>query len=143
MPPLLVTAAIIRCEDRILLTRRPPHVRLGGWWEFPGGKLDEEESPQEGLRREIIEELGIEIEVGPIFEVVYYRYERGPVLIMAYECRQCDDRPIRNIEVCDHRWILPTQLDQFEILPADQPIVEKLRISAIPGSEGQYAITDF
>jgi len=74
--------------------------------------------------------------------VVYYRYERGPVLIMAYECRQCDDRPIRNIEVCDHRWILPKQLGQFEILPADQPIVEKLRNNSMapPGRQNPATV---
>lgn len=133
MPPLLVTAAIIRCNDHILLTRRPSHTRLGGLWEFPGGKLDEGESPQQGLQREIIEELGITIRVNSIFEVSYYEYERGPVLILAYECSQCDDRPVRNLEVSEHRWLLPSQLDDFNILPADRPIIEKLQKTGTPG----------
>jgi len=125
MKPLIVTAAILRNNGKILITRRPngkPHADM---WEFPGGKLSQNESPEECLRREIREELALLIEVKSIFEVAYYRYEWGPVLILAYECLSIGGE-IRNIEVAEHRWVYPTELTDFPILPADRPIIEKL-----------------
>ncbi len=125
MLPIIVTAAILRHKDTVLITRRLEASRHGGLWEFPGGKLDPNETPQEGLRRELREEIGIDSEIGDIFEVVYYRYPQGPVLVLAYECRHVGGA-IRNIEVSEHRWVLPAELDQYELLPADAPIVARL-----------------
>ncbi len=127
MPPLLVTAAIIRRNGRILLTRRPDTVRHGGMWEFPGGKLHDGESPQAGLAREIEEELGLKVAVGGIFEIAYHRYDWGPVLILAFDCAAGDDRSPQNIAVAEHRWVLAQELSRYDILPADRPIVEKLQ----------------
>jgi len=125
MLPTIVTAAILRQADLILITRRLETSRHGGLWEFPGGKLDPNETPQEGLRRELREEIGIDSEIGDIFEVVYYRYPHAPILVLAYECRQVGG-VIRNIEVSEHRWVLPAELDQYDLLPADAPIVARL-----------------
>ena len=125
MLPLIVTAAVIRDGDAILITRRPPESRHGGMWEFPGGKLDAEESPQECLRREIIEELGLEVAVESIFEIAYHRYEWGPVLILAFECRPLKGE-IRHIGISDHRWVSPEEMPLYDILPADRPIIAKL-----------------
>ncbi len=125
MLPLIVTAAIIRSQDKVLITRRVETGSHGGMWEFPGGKLDPNESPQEGLKREILEELGISATVRSIFEVAYYRYEGGPVLLLAYECTLSGGE-IRNLQVAEHRWVHPPELPSFAILPADRPIVEKL-----------------
>ncbi len=130
MLPLIVTAAIIRQQDTVLLTRRPQHTRHGGLWEFPGGKLDPDESPEEGLRREIREEIAIEIEVGKVYDVVYFRYDRGPVLVLAYECLPLSG-DIRHIEVDDHQWVPLHKLKDFDILPADRSIIEKLHSEAI------------
>ncbi len=125
MHPLLVTAAIIRRPQAVLLTQRLPEGRHGGQWEFPGGKLNPGESPEQALKREIREELDLEVEVGSIFEVAYYRYDWGPVLILAYECRPLSER-IRNLEVAAHRWVHPAELHGYDILPADKPIVARL-----------------
>ena len=125
MLPLIVTAAVIRDGDAVLITRRPQESRHGGMWEFPGGKLDAEESPQECLRREIIEELGLEVAVGSIFEIAYHRYEWGPVLILAFECRPLKGE-IRHIGISDHRWVSPEEMPLYDILPADRPIIAKL-----------------
>ncbi|MEZ4600006.1 MAG: (deoxy)nucleoside triphosphate pyrophosphohydrolase [Syntrophotaleaceae bacterium] len=125
MQPLIVTAAILCHNGRILITRRPLEKQQGGLWEFPGGKLHGDESPEEGLKRELLEELGIEIVVGPIFEVAYYRYEWGPVVVLAYPCRQVSG-VVRNLEVAEHRWIEPEEFPHFDILPADRPIVHKI-----------------
>jgi 8-oxo-dGTP diphosphatase len=125
MIPLIVTAAILRREENVLITRRPEACSHGGLWEFPGGKLDPGESPQEGLEREILEELGLPVKVHSIFEVAYYRYEWGPVLILAFECFS-SGKEIHNLQVTEHRWVHPRDLPSFAILPADRPIVDKL-----------------
>lgn len=125
MQPLIVTAAILRDNDRILITRRPDGKPYAGMWEFPGGKLQKNESPEQGLHREIREELGISIRISSLFNVVYHLYDWGPILILAYECLSCGGQ-IQNIEIAEHRWICPADLDLFPFLPADRPIIEKL-----------------
>ena len=123
--PLLVTAAVIFDGEKILITRRPDDKRHPGLWEFPGGKIDPGESPEEALCREIREELDAEVQVLKIFEVVFHRYEWGPVLILAYSCRLLTS-VIRNLGVVEHRWLYPSELPEFSILPADQPIIDRL-----------------
>lgn len=125
MQPVIVTAAVIRNDGFILITRRPEGKPHAGMWEFPGGKLDGDESPRDGLRREILEELGLEVVVGDILETAYYRYEWGPVLILAFDCHPLAGE-IRNLQVAEHRWVAPHDLASFTLLPADFPIVEKL-----------------
>ncbi|MBW2505061.1 MAG: (deoxy)nucleoside triphosphate pyrophosphohydrolase [Deltaproteobacteria bacterium] len=125
MLPLLVTAAVIIEEDKVLLTRRLDHCRHAGFWEFPGGKLLPEESPEMALKREISEELAIVVDVNQIFETAYYRYDWGSVLVLAYECRIVDGF-IQNIGVAEHRWVALTELTTYQILPADTSIVERL-----------------
>lgn len=129
MQPLIVTAAVIRDGDAILITRRPPESRHGKMWEFPGGKLHPDETPQECLKREIREELGLDAAVGSIFEVAYHRYEWGTVLILAFECL-LESGEIRHIGISEHRWVLPQEMSLYDILPADRPIIEKLLKSA-------------
>ncbi|HXV21321.1 MAG TPA: (deoxy)nucleoside triphosphate pyrophosphohydrolase [Desulfuromonadales bacterium] len=125
MQPLVVTAAVIRNDDSVLITRRPEGKPHAGMWEFPGGKLDGNESPRNCLRREILEELGLEVAVGDIIETAYYRYDWGPVLILAFECHPLAGE-IRNLQVAEHRWVALEELSSFALLPADYPIVERL-----------------
>jgi len=124
--PLLVTAAIIFDEEKVLITRRPNDKRHPGLWEFPGGKIEPGEGPEEALCREIREELAAEVRVAEIFEVVFYRYDWGPVLILAYRC-QLLTNTIHDIGVAEHRWVHPKDLAEFSILPADQPIINRLK----------------
>lgn len=123
--PLLVTAAVVIEGDKVLLAKRPEGKRHAGFWEFPGGKVHPGEDPVEALNREMLEELGVGVHVGSILEVVYYRYDWGAVLILAYMCT-LQDRSLRNIEVADHRWVRPAEFSEFKILPADQPILDRL-----------------
>lgn len=125
MPPLIVTAALLRKGSKILITKRPADKQQGGFWEFPGGKLQPNETPQQALQRELREELDLEIEVGAIFEVIYHRYDWGPVLILVYECLPLSE-VIRNLEVDEHRWLSVEQLPEYDLLPADRPIIDKL-----------------
>jgi len=126
MQPLIVTAAIIFHEGRVLVTQRPPEARHGGLWEFPGGKLEADETPETALRRELLEELDLPVEVDRVFDVVYYRYEWGPVLILAYLCHPEHTR-VRNLQVAAHRWLLPDELADLPFLPADRPLIDQLR----------------
>lgn len=130
MLPLLVTAAILQQDQQILLTRRPDGSRHAGLWEFPGGKLDPGESPQQGLQREIREELGIEVEVGEVFDVIYHCYDWGAVLLLAYRC-SVRSGEIRNLGVAEHRWVAPADLGSYPILPADIPLIERLQRTAM------------
>lgn len=124
--PLIVTAAVVtRADGTILLTQRPKGKRDAGLWEFPGGKLEPEESPEEGLKRELLEELGMEIEVDGIEQVIHHRYDWGPVLLLFYRCRPIN-RQLEHKDVADHAWVAPEQLESYPILPADGPIVERL-----------------
>ena len=123
--PLAVCAAVIEHEGKILLTKRPADKQQGGFWEFPGGKIDPGESPHQTLKRELREELAIEIAVAPVLETVYHHYQWGSVLIIAYRCRWLGGE-IKHLEVADHAWVRPEQFSNYNILPADQPILDKL-----------------
>ncbi|NIP50377.1 MAG: NUDIX domain-containing protein [Phycisphaerae bacterium] len=123
--PLLVTAAVIIENGKVLITKRPADKKYPGFWEFPGGKVDPGESPQEALTREIHEELDVLAKVEGIFDVVYHCYDWGAVLILAYLCTIAKGT-IRNLEVAEHCWACPEELPEFEILPADQPIIRQL-----------------
>ena len=129
MQPLIVTAAILEDRGRVLITRRRDDCRHAGLWEFPGGKLEPGESPSEALVRELREELGLPVTVGEIFDVVYHRYDWGPLLLLAYRC-QPRHLHIRNLEVAEHRWVAPSRLADFPFLTADLPLLAKLAASA-------------
>jgi 8-oxo-dGTP diphosphatase len=122
---LLVTAAVIFDGEKVLITRRPETSSQPGLWEFPGGKMDPGESPEDALCREIREELDVEISVQEIMDVVYYRYEWGPVLILAYRC-QLLTTTLRTVGVAEYRWVHPETLAGFPFLAADQPIIQRL-----------------
>jgi len=124
MYPLLVTAAFIEHGGKLLLTRRKSNVPYPLLWEFPGGKVEPGEDPHDGIIREIREELAIEIVVEGIYEVVYFRYPERSVLVLAYRCKWLKGE-IMNIEVEEHRWFAPDELEGLEILPADISLVEK------------------
>jgi 8-oxo-dGTP diphosphatase len=123
--PLLVTAAVVIQNNKVLITKRPENKKHPGCWEFPGGKVHPGEDPQDALVREMQEELGVQVVVERIFDAVYYCYDWGAVLILSYRCT-IEKGTIRNLEVAEHCWVCPEELAEFKILPADQPIIKKL-----------------
>ncbi|PLX75456.1 MAG: (deoxy)nucleoside triphosphate pyrophosphohydrolase [Desulfuromonas sp.] len=124
--PLIVTAAIIRKGDRVLITKRSNNSSSPGKWEFPGGKLAVNECPQQGLERELREELNLKASVDRIYDVIYHRYEWGPVLLLFYECSSGPNR-IENIQVAEHRFVTVEELSHYDLLEADRPIVSRLQ----------------
>lgn len=125
MYPLLVTAAIIDHDGKFLMTRRKSDVPYPLLWEFPGGKVEQDEDPQDGVVREIMEELAIEVSVTGIYDVIYYRYPERTVLVLAYRCRWLKGE-VMDIEVDEHRWVAPCEVGKLELLPADRPLAERI-----------------
>ena len=125
MKIIKVVAAIILHDNRIFATQRGYGDFKGGW-EFPGGKVEPGESPQEALVREIREELAMEIEVGELFETVEYDY---PTFHLSMKCYLCSVEHSGYIlkEHSDAKWLTKDTLDSVEWLPADQGLVEKLK----------------
>lgn len=128
--PLLVVAAIIRDGDRILISQRPAGSRLeGGKWEFPGGKVEFAEHPEDCLRREIREELDLEVEVESFFDLVSHVYEgdgiKAHVVILAYLARVIGGE-LKFLEVADARWIERVNLRDYDFARADLPFIERL-----------------
>ncbi|MFM8358585.1 MAG: (deoxy)nucleoside triphosphate pyrophosphohydrolase [Verrucomicrobiota bacterium] len=87
MTPIPVAAGLLFAEGRLLVTQRPPGSHLAGCWEFPGGKLEPGESWESALARELHEELGARVEVGPLVEEITHAYPGKTVQIRFYRCR--------------------------------------------------------
>jgi len=125
MDTVRVVCGIILREDKILLCRRKAEKSLGGYWEFPGGKIEAEESESDALARELREELSMEIEVKSKFKTIQYQYEKMQIELIAYTCKfiQAD------FILMDHdsiEWVKKTELLNFNLAPADIPIARAL-----------------
>jgi len=131
-PRKLVAAALIVEGDRVLLSRRRADQAHPGQWEFPGGKLEEGESPAEALRRELVEELSVTAEVGRAWDVVFHRYPEFDVLMLLFVCRLPAGAQPRCREVAEIAWSSSSALADFDILPADAPIVTRLVDEGVP-----------
>jgi 8-oxo-dGTP diphosphatase len=125
MYPLLVTAAVIIQDGRVLLTKRKADVPYPLLWEFPGGKVEPGEDPRDCIVREIREELAIEVTVTRIYDVIYHRYPERTVLVLAYRCQWLSGEII-DLDVTEHRWTHPRDLMKFQLLPADIQLAEKI-----------------
>lgn len=121
-----VVAAIIRRDQKILITQRHGHVHLAGLWEFPGGKVEPGESCEGALQREIQEELGVEIAVHREFFMVEHDYPAKSVRLYFFDCSLVGGDP-KPIDVADMRWVKPSELSDFEFPAADTELIRKLR----------------
>ncbi|MTI79950.1 MAG: (deoxy)nucleoside triphosphate pyrophosphohydrolase [Firmicutes bacterium] len=121
----VVTAAIILHNDQILIAQRKRGERLASKWEFPGGKLEEGETPEECLRREINEELKINITINKYFGESIYHYHHGAIRLLAYlsDWEEGEITPTVHSQV---KWVTPEELTNYDFSPADIPIVKKL-----------------
>lgn len=126
LPHYEIGAAILRRNGKILITQRPLDGMLGGLWEFPGGKRQAGESLEECVRREIREELGIEIRVGEETARVKHAYSHFRITLHAFDCRVVSGR-IRKLGVADFRWVKAGELERFAFPKADRVILETLK----------------
>lgn len=124
MKTVKVVAAVIKDNDKIFATQRG-HGAFKGGWEFPGGKIEEGETPQEALKREIMEELDTEIEVGELIDTIEYDYPEFHLSMGCYWCSVViGDLVLKEHE--DARWLRKDELMDVEWLPADVGLIGKL-----------------
>ncbi|MDL1973095.1 MAG: 8-oxo-dGTP diphosphatase MutT [Deltaproteobacteria bacterium] len=120
-----VTAAIIENDGKILIAKRKSDDRLKGRWELPGGKIRGGETPEQCLKREIKEELGIDIEVGRFFTSSKFTYPHISIELLVYfaKWKGGDIRVLAHDEV---RWVYPHELLDYSFADADLPVVKRL-----------------
>ena len=125
-PHFQVTAGIIYRDDGwFLITKRPLNGLLGGLWEFPGGKQEDGESLEDSLRREIMEELGIDIEVDRRLVVVDHAYTHFRITLHAFIAQKKEGTP-QNLGVADHAWVTLADLEKYAFAMADRKIIKHL-----------------
>ena len=121
----LVTAAIIRDGENILVVRRGPREKLAGFWEFPGGKVEHPETLQECLERELFEELDIATKVTDVVAVSDYKYESGAIKLVALEAEILHGEI--SLSVHDKlSWLPACKILDLKLAPADIPIAQAL-----------------
>ena len=126
-PPIDVVAGVIRREDgRLLISQRMPNDTLGGYWEFPGGKVDPGEELKPALARELREELGLETEIGAEIKSIVHAYPDRDVRLYFFEARILSGEP-QKLEVADFRWVTLDELMNYQFPEADVPLLELLR----------------
>ena len=125
MKTIRVVAAIIRDNDKIFATARG-YGEFKGGWEFPGGKIEKGETPEQALEREIREELDTVIEVGELIDTIEYDY---PKFHLSMDCFWCTivegDLTLKEAE--DAKWLTKEELDSVDWLPADVTLIDKIR----------------
>ncbi len=125
---LVAAAALVDRDNRVLISRRPPGKPMAGLWEFPGGKVDDGETPERALVRELKEELGIEVCdtcLAP-FTFASHSYERFHLLMPLYLCRNWEGEmtPREGQEI---KWVRASRLKDYPMPPADLPLIPMLR----------------
>jgi mutator protein MutT len=126
-----VTAAVIERAGRFLIARRKPGLRFAGVWEFPGGKVEPDETPEAGLRREIAEELEIEIAVGAPLGSFPHSGPDLSIELLAYRAEWVGG----DIVLHDHaelRWVTPAEMPSYDFALPDRGLVRLLRGEAAP-----------
>lgn len=128
MKLLLVAAvALVDADRRVLIAQRPEGKSLAGLWEFPGGKLEEGETPEAALIRELEEELGISTKSACLAPVSFasHSYETFHLLMPLYVCRKWQGTPVAR-EHAALKWVRPQALREYPMPPADEPLVAAL-----------------
>jgi 8-oxo-dGTP diphosphatase len=120
-----VVAAMVEADGRYLITQRRESAVLPNLWEFPGGKVETDETDAQALAREVHERLGVQVEVGQMISFVSHPYEQYIVDLYLYECRLMT-HSLQARGVQDFRWISSDQFDQFEFAPADEASMSQL-----------------
>ena len=115
---LIVTAAVVFQEGRVLLARRRDGDHMGGRWEFPGGKVHAGEAPAAALARELAEELGVEAAVESPLTFVHWDYPEKRILLLFYRCRLASGEP-RPLECAEVGWFVPAEIAGLDLAPAD------------------------
>jgi 8-oxo-dGTP diphosphatase len=121
-----VTAAILIKNGQILIAQRKANDRLAKKWEFPGGKIKDNETPEQCLQRELKEEFEIDVSVGEYLGSNIYHYDHISIELLAYRTHW-EDGTINLRDHDDYKWVSVNDLADYDFAPADIPFVEKLR----------------
>ncbi|WP_182085167.1 (deoxy)nucleoside triphosphate pyrophosphohydrolase [Aureimonas sp. ME7] len=121
---LVVACALVDADNRILLTQRPPGKSLAGLWEFPGGKVEAGETPEETLIRELREEIGVETKAECLAPLTFasHVYDDFHLLMPLYVCRRYEGIP-RSLEGQALKWVRARDLRDYPMPPADLPLI--------------------
>ena len=121
---IVVSIALINNENEILLSKRPENKHLSGFWEFPGGKVEEGETPEKALIREVKEELNIDINNKCIAPLSFseFDYNNFQLLLLLYICRRWDGVPM-SMENNKLEWVKPNMLRDYKMPPADDALI--------------------
>ena len=124
---LVAACALIDADGRVLLTRRPAGKPMAGLWEFPGGKIEPGERPEDSLIRELKEELGIAVKEDCLAPLTFasHAYDEFHLLMPLYVCRRWEGI-VTAKEGQDIAWVRPRQLKDYPMPPADAPLVPHL-----------------
>ncbi|HTO24134.1 MAG TPA: (deoxy)nucleoside triphosphate pyrophosphohydrolase [Spirochaetia bacterium] len=120
-----VTAGILWRDGRVLLALRRPGKHMGGKWEFPGGKIEPGETPEESLARELEEELDVQARVGDFLCCVHYEGDGVSLELMVYRVDHFEGTPALK-EHQEIRWVSPRELRSYELADSDRTVVERL-----------------
>lgn len=125
---LVVACALVDEDNRVLIARRPEGRHMAGLWEFPGGKIEPGELPEQALIRELSEELGIDVTQSCLAPLTFasHAYNEFHLLMPLYVCRQWDGE----VEALDGQqlaWVRPNRLSDYDMPPADEPLKAALR----------------
>ena len=120
-----VVAALIWDNGRFMICQRPAHKARGLLWEFVGGKTDPGETMEEALIRECREELGITVSVGDVYMQVIHDYPDILIRLTLFHCTIAEGTP-KLLEHNDLKWILPSQIPEFDFCPADEDILARI-----------------
>ena len=124
--PVPVVAALLRDSGgRIFITRRQPSSSMPMLWEFPGGKVEAGEEPKSALRRELQEEVGIEVDVGNEVDSCVVDFLGRAICLSLYECVLVHGKP-KKLGISDFCWVTMDNLRQYDFPPADQILIERL-----------------
>ena len=129
MPIIDVAAALVFREGKLLITQRYSDAHLGGLWEFPGGKREQNETFEACLRRELREELGIEVAVGELVESLTHAYPEKTVHLKFYRCRWVEHEP-QALGCSALRWVTAGELKDYAFPAADARLLGSLKENA-------------
>ena len=125
MKTILVTGAIIQNDNNFLIGRRGKDEKSAGMWEFPGGKLEEGESPKECIKRELKEELNIDAEIGELFSSYTYNYPHVSYELFFFKVNSFFGEPVKSVHDM-LKWEKLKNFYKYDFLPGDGPLIDKL-----------------
>jgi len=126
---LVAACALVDADGRVLIAQRPPGKEMAGLWEFPGGKVEQGERPEQTLIRELSEELGIVVSEACLAPLTFasHEYPAFHLLMPLYVCRRWEGRAEAKVHT-RIAWVMPNRLRDYPMPPADEPLVSHLMV---------------